>query len=73
MSCIHRLVGAGGNLRPTPAATNMSSATASVQALKSIIERAKKNKHWLEPVISTSPYEIKRRKLQPEREDVWDP
>jgi hypothetical protein len=24
-------------------------------------------------VISTSSYKIKRRKLQPEREDVWDP
>eukprot|EP00957_Ditylum_brightwellii_P180097 13719085-Ditylum_brightwellii.AAC.1 len=45
MSCIHCLVGMGGNLRPTPAAANTSSTTTSVQALKSIIERAKNNKH----------------------------
>eukprot|EP00957_Ditylum_brightwellii_P057370 4350388-Ditylum_brightwellii.AAC.1 len=45
MSCIHHLVGAGDNSRPTPAAANTSSAKASVQVLKSIIERAKNNKY----------------------------
>eukprot|EP00957_Ditylum_brightwellii_P105268 8024314-Ditylum_brightwellii.AAC.1 len=44
MSCIHCLVGTGGNPRLT-AAANASSATASVQLLKSIIECAKNKKH----------------------------
>ena len=45
MSFIHRLVGTGGNSRPIPATANASSTTASVKALKSIIEHAKNKKH----------------------------
>ena len=45
LSYIHCFVGTGGNSKPTPAAINMSSTTASVQVLKSIIECAKNSKH----------------------------